>query len=92
MTKVESVTTESLENSLKSRAVQLIRDTYGKARGCKSVNNSEGEDEMTTLAGGMSKMAEVLRVLTINELKKLHAEYWESRDDIPQNFPDRFGE
>lgn len=90
MTKVEGAT-ESLDDSLKLRAMQLIMQTFVKARGCKSVNNREGESELTTLAEGMGKMAEVLGVLTKDEQKKLQEEYWKSRNDIPQDFPDRFG-
>jgi len=90
MTKAESPTQELAENPQKAKAVQLIRGMYIAAGEAKSVNNLEGETQRTLLAEGMGEMAVTLGVLTEEEVEALHADYWNSRETIPQDFPDRF--
>lgn len=90
MTKAEGTTQELAENPLKAKAVELIRSTFSDAGAAKSVNNLEGETQNTLLAEGMGEMAVTLGVLTKEEVENLNADYWDSRETIPQDSWDRF--
>ncbi len=104
MTELENNLHESLRLALEEReklkltATKLIEHAYKGAERVKASPlsyNSAAEQGMQetnvlTFVKGLREMAVALEVLTKEESDTIEKEYWENRDKIPLNIPDRF--
>lgn len=94
---VEQNKENSSEKTLKERAIELIKKQYSAAADAKahsylSDGHTDVELAYTREAESMQEFAVELGILTKEEADLLHAYYWDNRDKIGTDIPDRFGD
>ena len=88
---------ETKPQTLKEKATGIIKAWYTAAANCKaqsylSDGHTDTELERTHQAEAMQQLAVELGILTEREAKAIEKEYWDNRDKIPTDIPDRFGD
>ena len=88
---------EPAPQTLKEKATSIIKAWYTAAANCKAQSYlSDGHTDMelvrTQQAEAMQQFAVELGILTEREVKAIEKEYWDNRDKIHTDIPDRFGD